>query len=164
MTGLNLFQVRDYVVRPALTHIGAWSKAAELLVMGTGLTESGLQYLDQVESNKGDLRAGPAYGLFQMEGFTHDDIWENFIRKKPPLHHKLCDLMSPSPDPIHQLHGNMFYAAAMCRIFYLRIKAPLPAADDLAGMAAYWKRYYNTVHGKGKPEEFIRKAESILKL
>jgi hypothetical protein len=52
------------------------------------------------------------------------------------------------------------YAAAMCRVHYWRMgqivgQKPLPAAGDLAGMAAYWKRFYNTPAGGGNVGEFI---------
>jgi hypothetical protein len=49
------------------------------------------------------------------------------------------------------------YAAAMCRIRYLRVPAPLPAPDDIQAMANYWKEHYNTPLGAGTPEEFLDK-------
>jgi len=33
----------------------------------------------------------------------------------------------------------------------------LPQAGDLAAMAAYWKKFYNTPLGAGKPEQFVAK-------
>jgi hypothetical protein len=56
------------------------------------------------------------------------------------------------------MHGNHFYAAAMCRVFYLRVPERLPQADDSAAMARYWKRYYNTHLGKGTVEGFLQKT------
>jgi hypothetical protein len=35
-------------------------------------------------------------------------------------------------------------------------------ANDIAGMARYWKRYYNTVHGKGTEAEFIKNYEELI--
>lgn len=37
------------------------------------------------------------------------------------------------------------YAAAMCRVHYLRVSAPIPS--DLAGQVAYYKAHYNTAAG-----------------
>jgi hypothetical protein len=47
-------------------------QAAEELLLGTALQESGLIYRRQ-------LNNGPALGLFQMEPATHDDIWADFL-------------------------------------------------------------------------------------
>src|SRR5688572_20546144 len=89
---MDLRQVRQYIVRPALERIDCWSREAERLVMATGLAESGFKFIDQVESSKGDIKPGPAYGLFQMEGATHNDIWENYIRHNPLLEKNLRGL------------------------------------------------------------------------
>ena len=45
---LNAQQLRTLVVRPALQAIGAWSPAAENLVMGTAGQESRLTHLHQL--------------------------------------------------------------------------------------------------------------------
>ena len=56
---------------------------------------------------------------------------------------------------------NLKLAAAMCRIHYRRVAAPLPAADDIEGLAAYWKTYYTTAAGAGTVDEFIRHFEIV---
>ncbi len=67
-------------------------------------------------------------------------------------------------DLLDQLRGNLFYAAAMCRIFYLRFSKPLPQAGDWHGMAKYWKRYYNTHLGAGTVDGFLQKSEPVIQL
>lgn len=47
--------------------------------------------------------------------------------------------------------GNIFFAAAMCRVFYLRVSTALPSATDATAMAQYHKKYYNTSLGKADP-------------
>lgn len=143
---------RDTIVRPALQAIGQWSEAAEQLVLGTALVESGLRYVRQ-------LGGGPALGYFQMEPDTHGDIWQNFLIYREKLADAVYALIE-KPDntgvPSSELLvDNHKYAAAMCRVHYLRAPAPLPAPNDLAGMAAYWKRFYNTPLGKGTPLKFM---------
>lgn len=64
---LNIAQFRTNIVRPTLEGIGAHNRAAENLVLGTGLQERDLHYLRQ-------LNDGPARGIYQMEPTTHDDI------------------------------------------------------------------------------------------
>lgn len=124
--------------------------------MGTIAQESHLgTYIKQ-------LGKGPALGLVQMEPATHDDIWINFLAYKKPISALLWTLSldngmftsSKIPDSA-QLMGNMYYAIAMCRIHYFRKSDPLPAAGDIAGYAAYWKKHYNTTQGKGTEAEFI---------
>lgn len=161
--GLDLRQLRGYVVVPVLNALGLYSKASERLVLATGLVESGYRYLDQIERG-GDQRPGPARGLWQMEAATHKDIWDRFLKYKPDLAARIRPMMLDGLDPVEQLHGNLYYAAAMCRIFYLRISAPLPQADDLEGLAQYWKRYYNTKYGAGTVDGFIQKALPVMTL
>lgn len=144
---MNLGQVREYVVRPTLQRIGLWSRAAENLVVGTGLTESQYEWLDQ--STPGP---GPAYGPWQIEAPTHRDVWVNYLEYQHDLRDVLLRMAGYgiiTYPPVEALHGNLFYGAAMCRVIYRRAEPPLPAADNASGMAAYWKEHYNTLKGKG---------------
>lgn len=61
------------------------------------------------------------------------------------------------------LVAGLEYAAAMCRIHYLRDKATLPDAGDLAGQAATWKRVYNTALGHGTVAAYIRNYNKLVK-
>lgn len=149
--GLNAKQLRELVVRPALTHLSMWSEAAENLVMGTAAQESRLQYLRQVK--------GPALGLWQVEPATHHDIWQNWLWNRPLVvgqirQAAMVEIGAATPAD-ELLIFNLRYAAIICRLIYRRRPEPLPDADDLPGLAAYWKKTYNTHLGKGKPEEFI---------
>lgn len=149
--GMDIGQFRVYIVRPVLEHLRLHSFAAENLLIGTALQESRLSYVRQ-------LGAGPAIGIYQMEPATHDDIWRNYLA----YHHGLAALVRTLELPgwyggeAIEMAGNMYYATAMCRIHYRRVSAPLPAADDVHGLARYWKRHYNTALGKGTAEEFIQ--------
>jgi hypothetical protein len=144
-------QFREYVVRPTLKYIGLWSEAAENLVVGTAIQESGLRYVDQTYPGP-----GPAYGVYQMERPTYNDHLRWVQRERPDLAAKLESLKGVWPAGVLQLHTNLAYGAAMCRLHYLRVKAPLPAANDIQGLAEYWKQYYNTPLGKGRPSQFVR--------
>lgn len=154
--GLRVTDVREFVVRPSQQRLGLWSQTSENLVVGTGLTESGgFTYLDQMTPGP-----GPAYGLWQMEKATHDDLWINYLPGQPSaLRDVLLEIAgSRNPrmiPPITTLHWNLMYAAAMCRIHYKRVRASLPVADDFADMAAYWKQWYNTPLGKGTIEKAL---------
>jgi hypothetical protein len=64
-------------------------------------------------------------------------------------------LAALSPSRHRQLATNLCYATAICRLVYYRRREALPPADDLAGLAAYWKLFYNTPLGKGTEAQWI---------
>lgn len=169
MSGLNARHLLELAVRPALQTLGAQyaTEAAERLVMGTAAKESGgLVWLRQ-------LGGGPALGLWQMEPFTFRYLRDSFLSGNDPAKALLRRTAgsfsaSLSPDPT-ELCWNLRLAAAYCRLKYLSVSEPLPPAGDVAAMARYWKRHYNTSAGKGRPEEFehtwantIQPVEAVL--
>jgi len=149
-----------YVVRPALAHVGDGLKGfdsdvAVWLVVGTAAVESGFAALDQ-HTGPGDRSWGPAYGLFQMEQATADDIWTTYLDLRPALAARVRDHMAPVPGRTHQLATNLSYAALMCRLRYWRMRdCVLPVKADAAAFARLWKRFYNTPAGKGTEAKFL---------
>jgi hypothetical protein len=128
------------------------------LLLGTALQESGLIHRVQ-------LGGGPARGFFQMEPNTHDDIWANFLKFRPLLAQKVAKFIDGRTPNSQFLTNNDQYAAAMTRVHYLRMgqfvgKAPIPSVGDIAGMAHYWKEFYNTAQGAGSPAQFVANWES----
>lgn len=144
MTGADPTQFRILVVRPALQHLNLWSQAAENLVLGTAVHESGLKSLHQ-------MGGGPADGFFQIEPNTHDDLFKNTLPGIPDLKQKLLSMAAPWPSYEAQLTTNLLYEAAVCRLLYYRAPSSLPAEDDIDGLADYWKQFYNTPQGAGDP-------------
>lgn len=154
---MNVREFRRFVVRPTLVHLGLWSEAAETLVVGTAVHESGgLVHNDQV-TGRGDSILGPAYGLFQIEPATHRDLFESFLdfSRWAGLRDKFLALRAAEPEPDLQLVTNLAYATGVCRLLYYRDPEPLPAASDLQGLARYWKRVYNTAAGKGTAAKWL---------
>lgn len=142
-------QLRLDVIRPVLQATGMWSQAAENLLMGTAAQESACgKYLRQ-------LGNGPARGVFQMEPATLEDIYANHLEFRPDKRGAIDAYLIPAMDRSENLTVNLAYATLMCRVHYQRVKDALPDADDLPGLARYWKRYYNTALGKGSEAEFI---------
>jgi hypothetical protein len=140
-------ECRQKVIVPALNAIGLWSPAAEDVMLGTALQESGLRTTHQV--------GGPALGLWDMEPATHDDIWRNFLAFRAELSAKVKRLAVSAVALVQQLEQNHPYACAMARLKYYRSPAPLPAHGDIDGYAHLWKTVYNTAGGKGTEAEFI---------
>lgn len=148
-------QFRTRVIRPAIRALGLWSAAAEDLLLGTALVESGLTYLVQ-------HGGGPALGVFQIEPATHEDVLENWVRFRPEYDARLDAIAAPAADEDDlrdQLVWNLAYAAAIARLVYYRRPEPLPVRGDVAGYAAYWKRFYNTHLGAGREDKFVRAFE-----
>jgi hypothetical protein len=138
-------------VRPALHILDHGGLTAEQLVLGTGIQESLLVHRQQIGG-------GPALGLFQMEPATHDDCWRNYLNFRKALADRVKQTLNAGQQPVAEtMRVNNRYAAAMCRMRYLRAPDPLPTPNDIVGMANYWKQYYNTPLGAGTPEEFREK-------
>lgn len=101
---------------------------------------------------------GPALGIFQMEPASYDDLVKNYLNRERnfPLKARILAALFtevlPSADA---LAWNMRLAVIMARLLYLRVPESLPSADDLPGMAAYYKRFYNTARGAATTQQFI---------
>jgi len=147
----NAEQFRNYIIVPTLSKMQLYSKAAEELLMFTCATESlGGTYLVQVK--------GPAIGVYQMEPNTYSDIWFNFMRHQP----RLSMLMATHFDCVkipaaERMIGDMYFATAMARLHYFRVKQRLPDADDIEGIWKYYKQFYNTERGKATRESSVEK-------
>jgi hypothetical protein len=93
-----------------------------------------------------------------MEPSTHDDIWANYLNYRHTLSNNVASfLSSPTANKYLELENNDKYAAAMARVHYMRVSAPLPSQGNTVSQANYWKQHYNTPLGKGKPQEYIDK-------
>lgn len=154
--GLDVDQLREYVIVPVHTRLDLRSPVADALSLGTALHESHARYIRQIK--------GPAIGLWQMEGPTHADHYRNFLKYKPELKRKVIQLATwfsgDFPDP-GEMSGNLYYACAMARIHYLRVKEPLPKLEPRA-LAQYWKDHYNTKLGKGTVEQALPHFERAI--
>lgn len=151
---IDVHQYNDYIVTPTLTQIAWYSNSARNLLIGTALQESKFFWIDQTIPGP-----GPAFGPYQMERATCDDLWDRYLPRHPDLLKVVQAMLGEWPDRILSLHGNHYYATAMCRIKYLTVKEALPGARDKRGLAQYWKQYYNTEKGKGTVEEFLDNYE-----
>jgi len=102
-------------------------------------------------------------GLYQHEPNTLKDLFDNYLVgdnwDNPRRAGRLAQLEKYSEkglsvDNAHNLY-NARYATAACRLQYYRQPASLPPADDLEGLAAYYKKYWNSSAGKATAQDFI---------
>lgn len=152
----NCDQFRKLIIQPTLKALDLYNPEAEELLIGTCAQESqGGTFLFQVLNKPViDIESSPyAIGVFQMEKATHDDIWKNFLSSHEDLSNKLlgfCKIQTPSAE---MMIYNLYYAAAMARILYYRVAAPIPC--DLKAQAEYYKKYYNTSSGAATMRAYI---------
>lgn len=141
----NRPQFETLIVR-TLVDIKAFSRPAVVLLLGTAAVESDFgTYLWQ----KG---RGPAQGAFQMEPATFHDIVARRNGRYP-------ELLTYQPE---EMAWNLRLAIIMARLKYLDCPAALPDADDIEAQAAYWKQWYNSPLGAGKPEHYIEKFKQFV--
>ena len=159
---INVAQFRAEIVRPALKAANMWSEAAENLVLGTGVQSSLLAWV----RNRG---ADTALGFYQMAPATADDICRRFLSTRSELSMSLGRATWPhcanptgysllgNADITRLLVEDMRFATIMCRLRYWMMPAPLPAANDIDGLAQYWKRYYITDLGSESASEWAER-------
>ena len=164
-------QFKACIVDSTLLDIGLYSKAASILLLATMAQESKFgTYLHQIH--------GPAISTYQIEPATHKDIWENFLHYRPELFDKINTIVFPLSDIGHTLENfrnksisqhyeksllnNLSYSTAIARLLYYRVKEPLPKINAIA-MGEYWKKYYNTIKGRGTVGEFVENWNKFIK-
>lgn len=147
---IDIRQFQKYIVRPVLDRLKMGGLAAERLMIGTALAESRMTYIDQI--NRGEEKPGPAYGIYQQEQGSHDDIWLNYLPQHPDIALRVRQL-AIMPCDAQQMAGNLYYATAMARLHYWRLRFIMPSPLDYKAMAGLWKMYYNTVEGAGTAEK-----------
>lgn len=152
------------LIRYVLKKLGWYSSDAVELLMLTAAAESNLgQYIYQV--------GGPALGIYQMEPTTHDDIWDNYLSYNQSVADKIhqfaitghlydYDIKGHGPEA-EQMAGNLYYSTAMARALYRRFPEALPNGDDVASMARYYKRYWNTHLGASEVDKTIKKYREL---
>lgn len=146
---MNSQQLHDHIIKPTLEYMGKSynTPEARLLLLATAAIESDCgYYIKQVN--------GPALGIWQMEINTHVDIWENCDSlRNSDLAISIGKLEIESPVNISELITSPAYACAMARLKYSMDSEPLPKItgvriDDEISFYEYYKRIYNTKHGK----------------
>ena len=135
----------NYIIKPSLQITNLWSPSAEILIYGTGMVETGYQYLMQIGAP-----ANGGIGFWQMEPSDYTDICRWL---KAPTNRVLCNSILAAcyydalPSDPNSMASNLRFAALMCRVHYSRFSEPLPNEKDAAGMAKYHKIHYNTALG-----------------
>lgn len=121
-------QVRRYIVRETLQDMGHHSAESEELLMGILAQESDMgYYIDQAGGGN-----GPAYGPYQMEEATYQDVSEYLRDHRPDLWTRIIARYTTSGRSmgVKALRGNFYLSTAYARAYFLRYPAPIPPRDN----------------------------------
>ena len=142
------------LVEETLRAMGKYSPDSVNLILGTIAQESAFgKYRKQL----GD---GPALGICQIEPNTFNDCVQNYINFRPELKKKVLEVSGVDSFNSNDLYLNDRLSICICRVKYMRNSEPIP--NTIEGYAQYWKKYYNTIQGKGRPEEFIKNYQRFV--
>lgn len=153
---INVLDFRDLIIKPTLAELAKVeprinSDAAVALLLGTALCESELTFLRQ-RVNGG---FGPAISFFQVEPITHEDVKRYLKERRPDLAKRVFAPTNVLDPDDFELATNLRYSTGIARIKYWMDPHPLPLADDIRGLADYYKRVFNTELGKGTAKKFL---------
>ncbi len=149
---LDRIQIRSLIV-DITRAMGLETEDSTNLLMGTCAQESHLgTYIEQVGG-------GPAQGIFQMEGTTERDIWNNYLFYRPELRDKVVKVTGRDTFGAW-LKWDLAYQVAMARIHYLRVSQQLP--KNILGYAKYYKQHYNTEQGAATIAEFLDNYDRLV--
>ncbi len=150
---MNALQLRE-LIEYVLKDMDMYSESAVELLMLTAAVESrGGQDIRQIGG-------GPARGIFQMEPDTEKDIWLNYLWFRD---NKANIVRRYDTAGTGDLWWNIGYQIVLARYHYYRIPVALPSADDVNGLAHYWKKHWNTINGKGTVSKAIIKYHRYAK-
>lgn len=148
---LNYKQFKYLILIPALESVGLNSPNAVQLLLATMANESAFgQYFRQV-TNSG---YGPARGVFEMEENTYNDVVKNFLSKELKAKIMVACNCAVFPD-VSETIWDLRFSCIMARVFYLRVKEPLPDANDIEGIWRYYKLYWNSNLGSATHGQFM---------
>ena len=120
-----------------------------ILMFGTIAQESHLgKYRKQIN--------GEALGIPQIERPTFGHVFKRYEKLIRSIFPELIEIN------FEMLETNDKLAIVVARLKYWTIPVFIPAADDLEGIANYWKKYYNTAKGKGTVEQFLKNYELLV--
>ncbi len=137
--GICPSELQHFVIQPTLEYLGEDSMAAQTLLVATAAMESELGFHLKNDHNLG-------LGVYQISPRCHQYLWDHYLAKDPELASKVRGLASQHQflrQPHLELASNLRYATAIAWLMYKRKNKPLPASDDIVGMAKYWRRNFH---------------------
>lgn len=148
--GIHATELKEYVIRPTLQELGAWSPAMEALLLGTAAQASRFGF---------HLKQDRGYGIFNIDSHTHKDVWDNFLAFDPDRASFVRGTASQREflkEPNLELVTNLAYSTAIAWGIYASQDVKLPAdAGDTQALADIWYRLYPREDITATPSDFI---------
>ena len=127
--GIAAYDLSQHVIRPTLIYLGRHSPSAEALLLGAAASQSDLG--SALDDSRG-------YGLYRIAALRHQQLWDRHLALDPELASQHAFLAAPHLE----LTVNLRYATAIAWLMVEAQKSPLPAADDLLGLARVWQQVF----------------------
>lgn len=134
-------------------------------VLGHGSTKKALAIL--IETAQQETQLGSiadrhplkwGVGLCQFDKIAFDDVKQRTAKHKRDRIKRVFGLNIQEVK-----HESLAYSPLLsfifCRLFYMLIEEPIP--ETVNGRAKYWKKYYNTVKGKGTTVKYVTNTKLI---
>ena len=144
--GIAACDLSQHVIRPTLIYLGRHSPSAEALLLGAAASQSGLGAA---------LDDSHGYGLYRIAALRHQQLWDLHLALDPELASQVRGLASQHAflaAPHLELTVNLRYATAIAWLMVEMHNSPLPAADDLLGLARVWRQVFQP---RGRLRDFI---------
>lgn len=129
------------VIRATLKELGDWCLAAENLLLGTALQESG---------QDSRLRSGRRLGVYRITPARHRAVWDHYLVDHPELASRVRGLAGQHAflrDPHGELATNLKYATAIAWMRYRQRGVKLPDAEDIEALGRCWAGCYRSRSG-----------------
>ena len=157
--GICARELRHYVVRPTLKHMGMWNQAAENLLLGTAARESGLGFHLKPANTQ-------ALGIYQISPRMHRNIWDHYLAQKSELSSLVRGLASQREflsHPHHELATNLAYSTAIAWLVYWRtgIDFKKLEPENTQALARIWQKYFHS-RCPGNKESFVDSYQQLL--
>ncbi|GLX85084.1 hypothetical protein tloyanaT_13360 [Thalassotalea loyana] len=127
--------------------------SADYMLAETAAAETCLGYYQDPTPN------GAGFGLTQFDLIGFEDVKQRARAKHKEALRQELDIDVDAAQ-LADLNDDPMLSLALTRLKYLLIPEPIPR--DFVSRAMYWKRYYNTVAGKGTPKHYLKMAEKYL--
>jgi len=146
--------LRHLVIRETLHYLDDWSQAAENLLVGTAIQESGLGFC---------LKEHCRLGIYHISPIAHRTVWDRYLVHHPELASQVRGLAGQHgflENPDGELLSNLKYATAIAWCIYRKAGRLLPPADDIEGLAQIWQQHF---HAKpwGRTGDFVRNYRDL---
>ena len=145
---INAKQFREIIIQPVLDFLGSKSIEEEnCLVMTMAHESKGCTYITQLDG-------GPAFGPYQMQKGTFNDLFRYINESNPRAVNKLCGFCNYITKPFAEDMQHDLRLATYMACWYYMCRAPKEIPANLKLLAQYVKQYWNTPEGKATPGEY----------